>query len=87
MESPSSGTPGSAPTRRSTLLALFFEISQADMAWGGIWSGVPIRYEGQALTVDHVDVQLIPAHPGFEEPHYGIHLLVVSRADREAIRC
>jgi hypothetical protein len=69
------------------LVAIFFEISQADLAQGGAWKGMPIRYEGQTPTIDHVDVMLIPAHPGFEEPHYGIHLFLVSRAEQDAITC
>jgi hypothetical protein len=67
--------------------AVQYEISVADMAAGGNWNGMSLEYDGRMLTVDHMDVRWINAHPGFEEPHYGIYLILVSPAEQATIAC
>ena len=69
------------------LTAVQYEIAVADLAAGGNWNGMSVEYDGQPLAVDHVDIRLISAHPGFEEPHYGIYLILVSPAEQATITC
>jgi hypothetical protein len=69
------------------LVAVQYEVSQADLSTGESWQGMPLHYGNQALTIDHIDVRLTPAHQGFEEPHYSVYSYLVNPAERAAITC
>ena len=69
------------------LVAVHNDISQADLAAGRSWRGIPIQYWGQALTIDHIDILPTPAHEGFEEPHYHVISYLVNPAEQGAMSC
>lgn len=68
--------------RSGQLVGLIFMVPIEDLNAHRTWTELAARAAGW-FTVDHVDIDYNPGHPGVERPHYHINLWAVSHQEEQ----